>query len=167
MRKMAPPQLAGRIRTRFPRGATFSIVCPRRPTGLQTIEASNNAKNGTSAARVGYRLLPSLSFRPSVSHGEVRRTKPEASGEISSNHSWKGTLALQSVLPRFLDCAPCGCSARNDVHLIWWIEKPEQWAESSIQDPASRICGFSGWGIRSRKTSRWRPRTRRGGQTGP
>ena len=32
MRQMAPPPHAGRISTRFPRGATHRIVCPHRPT---------------------------------------------------------------------------------------------------------------------------------------
>ncbi|MDX2438396.1 MAG: hypothetical protein QNL88_15295, partial [Acidobacteriota bacterium] len=45
------------FRSRFPRGATFSIVCPRRLMGLQKIEASNNAKNGTSAAREHLRFF--------------------------------------------------------------------------------------------------------------
>ena len=36
--------------SRFPGGATHRIVCPRRLVGLQKMEASNNAINGTSAA---------------------------------------------------------------------------------------------------------------------
>ncbi len=42
------------FRARFPGGATFSIDCPRRTTGLLKIERSSNAKNGTSAARGSY-----------------------------------------------------------------------------------------------------------------
>ena len=52
------PYLSVRVnppgRTPFPRGATFSIVCPKRPTDPLEIEASNNAKDGTSAARGTY-----------------------------------------------------------------------------------------------------------------
>ena len=41
---------AGRVRTRSPGVATFNIVGPCRPAGVNVGE-SNNIENGTSAAR--------------------------------------------------------------------------------------------------------------------
>jgi hypothetical protein len=50
MQKMAPPPDAARISKRFPRGATFIIVCPNHLTDMD-IRESNNIEDGTSAAR--------------------------------------------------------------------------------------------------------------------
>jgi hypothetical protein len=40
--------------TRFPRGATFNIVCPKRSAD-RDIHVSNNVENGTSAAQAAAR----------------------------------------------------------------------------------------------------------------
>ena len=46
----APPLNAVRFPTRFPRGATFDIVCLEDPADLEE-GGSDNVKNGTSTAR--------------------------------------------------------------------------------------------------------------------
>ena len=56
----------GRIRTCFPGGATYSIVCPRHPVGPLKIEASNNAIDGTSTARGTYQDVVSREEPPST-----------------------------------------------------------------------------------------------------
>ena len=63
----ARPVNAVRIRARFPRGATFSIVCPWLPANVDG-RASYNAKDGASAARGLYpHALPE---RSQLSHCE-------------------------------------------------------------------------------------------------
>ena len=64
----ATPPPHSRFPTRFPRGATLDIVCPR-PTGELEEQRPNNIKNGTSAAHGP--------FREALRKIEIRNSKFE------------------------------------------------------------------------------------------
>ncbi len=137
---MAPPPHEGRravfegssepaIENALPGGATFSIVCPRRPTGLLKTEASNNAKDGTSAARGTYPRGPPFPLSP-VPTGPLLLCVFALNSEGDRVSGWRmKTMMFTSAGKSASVCAICGFS----VWVAIWV----------ICGHSLRVCAFA------------------------
>ncbi len=148
------------FRARFPGGATFSIVCPRRPTGLLKTEASNNAKDGTSAARGTYPRGPPFPLSP-VPTGPLLLCVFALNSAGDRVSGWRmKTMMFTSAGKSASVCAICG-------FFVWvaiWVNLGDLWtffASLRLRDfafswdgcdgsalsasSAGSLCAFAPW----------------------